>query len=241
MNWQHECAAIIPCLNEANHIEPLVRDVRHYTETVFVVDDGSTDSTPTLARNAGAIVLNHRSSEGKGAALATGWREALARGFKWGFALDGDGQHSPEDMPAFFNCAETTAATLVIGNRMGASHQMPWLRRRVNRWMSAQISQLAGRDLPDSQCGFRLMNLEIWSRLELAARHFEVESDVLLSFVAAGHRVEFVPVQVIYKREQSKIHPVRDTARWFRWWRGARRRYANEARGRVNQRRGVAL
>jgi hypothetical protein len=64
------------------------------------------------------------------------------------------------------------------------------------------------------------MNLDALSRLPIAADHFEVESEVLAAFVAASCKIEFVPVQVIYKASPSKIHPVVDTCRWFRWWFG---------------------
>jgi hypothetical protein len=87
----------------------------------------------------------------------------------------------------------------------------------VNRWMSRQLSRIAGLSLPDSQCGFRLVNLEAWAVLPIQTQHFEIESEVLLAFISAGHRVEFVPIRVIYKNEQSKIHPLHDAIRWFRW------------------------
>ena len=111
----------------------------------------------------GAEVLRHDVPSGKGAALHTGWRQALERGFKWTLTLDGDGQHSPEDIPRFFECADRTAAELVSGNRMTDPKIMPWNRRFVNRWMSKRISKFTGREMPDTQCGFRLMNLKAWA------------------------------------------------------------------------------
>jgi hypothetical protein len=88
--------------------------------------------------------------------------------------------------------------------------------------MSRRISLLTGRWLPDTQCGFRLMRLDVWARVRLNADHFEIESELLCKFVAAGQEVEFVPVRVIYRGEHSKIQPLRDTRRWFRWWWQAR-------------------
>jgi hypothetical protein len=82
---------------------------------------------------------------------------------------------------------------------------------------------LAGRELPDTQCGFRLVRLASWQALNLQTRHFEIESEMLMEFIRAGQGVGFVPIEVIYKSEQSKIHPVRDTVRWFRWLRSLRR------------------
>jgi len=222
-DWAANCAAVIPCLNEEKTIAPLLAGLRLHLSQILVVDDGSTDRTAEIARRSGAEVLRHEQTRGKGAALRAGWSEASRRGLSWALSLDGDGQHSPEDIQEFFNCAARTGAALVAGNRMKAAASMPWLRRRVNHWMSRRISKMAGKPLPDTQCGFRLMRLYEWRALKMSAEHFEIESDVLLAFLAAGHRVEFVPVRTIYKGEQSRIHPLRDTARWFKWWIRARR------------------
>jgi len=223
-DWPRLCAAVIPCLNEAGSIGTLVSDVRRHLPTALVVNDGSTDATATAAQQAGAIVLTSPANTGKGRALDRGLRCALASGHRWALTLDGDGQHAPADIPAFFARAEETAASLVVGNRMGRAAAMPWLRRQVNRWMSRRISVLVGQNLPDSQCGFRLIELAAWQRVRVAAAHFEVESETLVAFARAGLRIESVPVQLIYHPgAPSKIQPVRDTWRWLRWWLRARR------------------
>jgi glycosyltransferase involved in cell wall biosynthesis len=220
VNWPSQCAVVIPCFNEGKAIRPLVEAVRKHLPNILVIDDGSSDATAANAKAAGAEVLRHESNLGKGAALMRGWRRAYETGCIWALAMDGDGQHSPEDIPKFLRAAETTSAQLVVGNRMENPAAMPFVRRAVNRWMSATISRRAGCNLPDTQSGFRLMNLSAWAALPLETQRFEIESEVLLAFVRAGSRVNFVPIQVIYRDEQSKIHPVADTIRWFRWWRG---------------------
>jgi glycosyltransferase involved in cell wall biosynthesis len=222
MDWRAECAGVVPCLNEAAVIGPLVQGIRRHVLTVVVVDDGSSDATGSMAKMHGAEVIRNETTLGKGAALRAGWRWASERGFSWALTLDGDGQHAPEDIPAFFECANRTSAPLIVGNRMAEAHAMPWVRRWVNRWMSRRLSAAVGRPLPDSQCGFRLMKLPVWASMDISSSHFEIESEVLMAFVRAGLRVEFVPVRAIYKNEQSKIHPVRDTVRWLRWWRRSR-------------------
>jgi len=223
MDWQANCAAVIPCLNEDPTILDLVQQVRRHLTTVVVVDDGSTDGTAKTAAHAGAVVLRLTSNLGKGAALHEGWQWAQKHGFQWALTLDGDGQHSTDDIPSFFLCAKETSAALVVGNRMGNARGMPWFRRLVNRWMSRRLSRAAGQVLPDSQCGFRLMNLQAWSHIPITTSRFEIESEVLLKFARAGRVIRFVPVRVIYKNEKSKIHPLQDTVRWFRWWKEARR------------------
>lgn len=222
MNAITHCAAVIPCWNEAATIADIVHGTRPHLPRVFVVDDGSSDATAAAAIASGARVLRHDRNRGKGAALRTGLAAARQEGFHWGLTLDADGQHPPASIPSLLRCAEETGAELVVGNRFARPAAMPVLRRLVNDWLSRQLSRRAGTPLPDSQCGFRLLRLNRWAELALTADHFEVESEVLLAFLAAGARVRFVPVPAIPARRPSRIRPVADAWRWWRWWRRSR-------------------
>jgi glycosyltransferase involved in cell wall biosynthesis len=224
------CAAVIPCLNERAGIAVLVAALRQQLPRVLVVDDGSVDDTAELARDAGAMVLHHKRNLGKGAALRTGLSRARSLGFEWAVTLDGDGQHAPWDLPVFLQRAGQTGARLIIGNRMQQAHAIPWLRRQVNRWMSRQLSRRAGRNLPDTQCGFRLVHLETWTGLSLNTEHFEIESETLMAFLAARHPVEFVPIRAIGRSRRSHIRPVADSLRWWKWWRELNRPQGSYAR-----------
>ncbi len=223
--------AIIPCRNEAAAIGPLVTEVRRHVHRVLVMDDASTDGSGGLARAAGAEVLAFPTNRGKGAALVAGLREARARGCAWALLLDGDGQHAPEDIPAFLDVMRSDRADLVVGNRMATPGAMPFPRRLFNRVMSATLSALTGTSLPDSQCGFRLLRLAAWAPEMTRCARFEIESEMLVSFLADHRRVEFIPVRSLYKSEQSKIHPLRDTLRWFRWLFRSRGTFARVRRG----------
>ncbi|HUB86773.1 MAG TPA: glycosyltransferase family 2 protein [Verrucomicrobiae bacterium] len=217
-DWKRQCAAVIPCFNEAAHIGAVVAGVHRQMPVVIVVDDGSTDGTAEKAKSAGAEIIRLPKNSGKGAALRAGWQRANEMDCGWVLMLDGDGQHAPDDIPKFFGFAESARARLVIGNRMENPEAMPWLRRKINCWMSRRISRLVGADFPDSQCGFRLAHLETLLNLPISAGHFEIESEMLAVFSAAGEKIGFVPVQTIYKTGASKIRPLADTFRWVRWF-----------------------
>jgi glycosyltransferase involved in cell wall biosynthesis len=216
-------AVVIPCLNEAKTIALLISEIKKFLPIIIVVDDGSTDGTGKMAADAGAEILRHEQPRGKGIALDFGFKRAREKGFTHALAMDGDGQHAPSDISKFLEAVRK--APLIIGNRMANPERMPKLRKFVNRWMSQRLSKIAGRNLPDTQCGFRLIELEAWSQMNLQTAHFEIESELLLAFIAAGYAVEFVPIEVIYKNERSKIHPVRDTLRWFKWYFQIRRKF----------------
>lgn len=220
MSESDQIAVVIPCQNEAASISWVVRKARELIPALYVVDDGSRDETAELAERCGAHVLRHSSPSGKGAALASGFRAASAAGFKWALAMDGDGQHDPADIPKFLSAAQSGSASMIIGNRMESADTMPWVRRTVNRWMSRQLGNFCGVELPDSQCGFRLVNMAAWKLLTFKTHNFEIESELIVRFIRAGFGLEFVPVQTRYGSETSKIRPLRDTMRWFRWWRG---------------------
>ena len=217
MDWKQQCAAVLPCFNEAGRITSVVAGVQRHLPNVVVVDDGSTDGTADKAKAAGAEVVRFTKNSGKGSALRAGWQRAAERGFHWVLMLDGDGQHAPDDIPDFFAWAGKSNAMLIVGNRMKNCQSMPWFRRQTNRWMSRRLSRLTGELLPDSQCGFRLACLETLLRSSLQVNHFEIESEMLVAFLAARQKVGFVPIQTIYKTGASKIHPLADTWRWLRW------------------------
>jgi len=208
---------VIPCLNEAGRIGPVVEGARARLGRVLVVDDGSTDGTAAEARQAGAEVIRHERPLGKGRSLREGCAWSVGKGAGWAVCLDGDGQHLPTDIPVLVEAALRTGADLVVGNRFAEAAAMPWLRRATNRAMSGILGGLAGRPLPDSQCGFRAVRLARWAELRLVTDGFEIESEMLLAAVHAGWKVEFAPIRTVYRGERSKIRPVTDGWRWWRW------------------------
>lgn len=214
--------AVVPCLNEARTIGALVPRLLAHVRDVLVIDDGSYDETGRLASLAGARVIRYDTPQGKGAALTTGWNAAREAGAQWALLLDGDGQHDPDDAPRLF-AAATAGIHLVVGNRMPDAQAMPFVRRYTNRWMSRRISTLAGREIPDSQCGYRLVHLPSLQKVGLRSRCFEIESEMIVAFARAGLGIASAPIQVLYRGERSKISPIRDTIRWFRWYVAARR------------------
>jgi len=209
-------AALIPAYFEEAQIQAVARRTLAQLDHVLVLDDGSTDRTSEEARKAGAEVIRHETNQGKGAAIKTGFRELMARGFPDVLILDGDGQHLPEEIPGFIEEANRSGASLVVGTRMSDTRKMPWVRKLTNRFMSAQISRLCGQPVPDSQCGFRLIHRDVIPHLFCESNNYEYETEMLLIASREGFRIASVPVSTIYGEEKSKIHPVRDTVRFFK-------------------------
>jgi glycosyltransferase involved in cell wall biosynthesis len=208
--------AIIPAYSEGEFIGDVVRRVLQHVKTVLVVDDGSPDNTAGAAEAAGAQIIRHPANRGKGAAIKSGLERAAATEAAFFLFLDGDGQHDPSDIPAFFDAINESGADLIVGNRMTNIENMPVVRRLTNKFMSWQIGAVCRMPLPDSQCGFRLVRRELLHVLYAPSDRFEFETESLILAARHGYRIKCVPIRTIYANQQSKIRPVRDTIRYVR-------------------------
>ena len=217
-------AAIIPAYREERHISDVVRRTRQQLDHVVVIDDGSSDNTARCARDAGAEVIVHSQNRGKGEAIKTGLRHWLDRQFIHVIILDSDGQHLPEEIDRFIAAAASAAGpSFFLGNRMNNLTGMPFVRRVVNRYMSNRISRICRQEIPDTQCGFRMLDRQLIPELLEGGNRFDYETEMLIIASRKGYRIESVPITTVYSDEVSKIHPARDTIRFFKLMRRYRR------------------
>lgn len=211
-------AILIPAHNEQQAIASVVRSFRAKALDVFVMDDGSTDQTSLNAREAGAIVLRHEQKSGKGATLRRGFEHILAQGYDGLIIVDGDGQHSADDVEKFLKLAKTNPDCLINGNRMKNHDAMPWVRYLTNRFMSILISCACGQWIADTQCGYRYVGAHILRAWQLQCTGFEIETEMLMKAAKKKFKIYSVPIKTIYEDEKSKINPLRDTFRFIRYF-----------------------
>ncbi len=213
--------ALIPGYQAAPWIGGVVTATRAYLPVV-VVDDGSTDDTAFQAEAAGATVLRQVPNAGKGAALRAGFRHALASGADAVVTLDADGQHDPEDIPAFLAAFAAARPELVVGRRDFAS--MPLVRRVSNTVGGWVFSAAVGRTVPDNQSGYRLIGRRLMTALlDSNEAGFEFEVEMIARCLALGLPIADVPIRTIYAGESSHIRPWRHFTQFLRVTRDARR------------------
>ena len=106
---------------------------------------------------------------------------------------------------------------MIVGNRMDDVRDMPFVRKCTNRYMSWTISRVIGQRVPDSQCGFRMFHRTLAAEfLSMATISFDFETEMLALAARKGFRIGAAKVSTIYGDEVSKIHPLRDTVRFFK-------------------------
>jgi len=207
---------MIPSYNEGRTIGSIVRDIIEMGFSVLVVDDGSVDGTQHEALDNGALVLRNKENLGKGLAVREGVKYILKKmNCHWMVIMDGDGQHHPEDIPRLMKSTHEKGVDMVIGNRMHETHSMPSLRYWTNRFTSFIISRLCRQNIPDSQCGFRLVSVDSMKKMELFTDRYDIESEMLIEAAKKKMKIISVPIKTIYGEEVSEINPFRDTIKFF--------------------------
>ncbi len=205
---------VIPSYNHGSRVSDVVRQACGLGCPVFVVDDGSTDNTnEILSSMAGITVLTHPENRGKGAALRTGFKAAL-HSCDWVVTLDADGQHKPEDAENLLRAVPDRLRPIVIGKRQGMSEDhVPWTSRFGRKFSNFWVWVSGGPLVADSQSGFRLYPLPEALNLDVQARRFQFEVEILVKARERGIPVLEAPVQVVYQKGAERIshfHPWKD-------------------------------
>ena len=135
MNYnRHNTAVIIPALNERLRIREVVEGALRHADRVIVIDDGSDDGTGESVQDLPITLLRHDTRQGKGASLRDGFEEALRQGVAAAISMDGDGQHSADDIPRLLDAANRRPGWVVIGARLRKRSQQPTYRRLANEF-----------------------------------------------------------------------------------------------------------
>ena len=213
-------AVVVPALNEALRIRDVVQGALQHCPNVIVVDDGSDDGTADAIADLPVILLRHATRRGKGAGLRTGFAEALRCGFDAVVTMDGDGQHSADDIPRLIAAANRRPGWIVIGARLRKRANQPAYRRLANQFGDWGIAWGTGYQVVDSQSGQRLYpsNVCALACAGIPGEDFVFEAQVVMSAAQElGTRCVSIPIESRYNVvhaapdfRPSHFRPLRD-------------------------------
>lgn len=217
--------AVAPAFNEVGKIEHVIARVpRDIADDVLIVDDGSCDGTPDIARSCGARVVSHDRTRGVGAAVRTALDCAVAEDFDAVVFLAGNNKDFPEHLPTLLAALQRQSADIVQGSRyLDPSRDfgpMPAYRRLATRLHPVLFRMASGHRMTDTTNGFRAVRVSSYALLaaDLAAPRYDrygFEPALLFRALAHGMVVVEVPARKVYPERhlgQTKMRPVRD------WW-----------------------
>lgn len=207
-------SVVLPARNEAESIGGVVSALRlRFPEAeIIVVNDGSTDRTESLAREAGARVISHPYSMGNGAAIKRGGREA--KGDVIAF-MDADGQHDASELQGLLEALEQ-GHDMAVGARSAAG-QASFGRRLANGFYNRLASWMTGHSVPDLTSGLRVVRSDRFREfIHLLPNGFSYPTTLTMAFFRSAYPIAFVSVSVGQRRgTSSHIRPLRDGIRFL--------------------------
>lgn len=214
-----QISVVIPCLNEAESIGQCVNAAQRVLDEhgldgeVLVVDNGSEDGSGTLARLAGARVVDEP-RRGYGSAYLAGF--AAARG-DYIVMIDADLTYDFEEIPRFIRELDA-GAELVMGNRMEAVQPgaMSIISRIGNPLLSGFLNLLFRTPIRDAHCGMRAVRRDVLPVLALQATGMELASEMVIRAARGGLEIRELPIALHPREGESKLSPFRDGWRHLR-------------------------
>lgn len=209
-------AVVIPARNEEKRLGAVLRALPKKIEGVseisaIVVSDASVDATATIARSAGATVLEHRLNLGAGGATLTGLVAARQLGHSVAVTIDADGQHDPHDIHSIMTVYRRHRPDLIIGSRFLSETigEMPPVKLYGNKIMNGITFAFSGHAVTDSQSGFRLFGPQFLDRIHLfRTGGYEFCSEALMIARAEGLSVAEAPIKTIYFHDRRGQNPL---------------------------------
>jgi len=200
--------ACIPAYNEEKTIVEVVKKSSKYADVV-VCDDGSTDNTAKLAKEAGAKIISHKKNRGYGAAIASLFEYAREKNADIMVTIDGDGQHDPDQIPILINTITQHNVDVVIGSRfLDRQTKTPEYRKRGIKIITSASNYGTGFNVSDAQSGFRAYSKSAIDSIHPTEDGMSVSTEILLKISNKGLSLAEVPITISYNGNTSKHHPI---------------------------------
>ncbi|MDX2346820.1 MAG: glycosyltransferase family 2 protein [Legionella sp.] len=185
---------VIPALNEATTIVNIVVKASQFGCPI-VVDDGSSDETATLARDAGAEVIKHDSCYGYDRALDTGFSYAEKLGYQYVITMDADGQHDPEVVRQFVEKLEQ-GADIVIGIRDSrqrlAEHVFAWVA--FFKW-----------NIRDPLCGMKAYRMALYQSRGHFDSYGSIGTELAIYAAKNNKKIEQLAIRTPPRKDQPRF------------------------------------
>ena len=214
MYKSNRISVVIPAFNVLNHISDVIATIPQFVDRIIVVDDCGTDGTTQFLNsltNPRILVVQHKTNQGVGGAMISGFKQALSEQVDIVVKMDGDGQMDPAHLPNLLDPIVEHGYSYAKGNRFLNNRElasMPTLRLIGNYGLTF-LTKLASGNWHsfDPQNGFLAIQAQVLGKLEidhLAKRYF-FENDMLIHLNIIGARVKDVPIPTRYGNEKSSM------------------------------------
>ena len=208
---------IIPTYNNSTKIEEVILGVLEITKEVIIVNDGSTDNTSDILKKYDTLnIISYPSNKGKGYAIRKAFRKAKELGYSFAITIDSDGQHDPKEIISFLQAQKENPESLIIGARRNIEGEVPGKNSFANRVSNFWFAIITGKELEDTQSGFRLYPLSKIGKMNFVTTKYEFELEVMIRAIWKNIPVISIPIKAIYPPEKERITHFRPFRDFFR-------------------------
>jgi len=173
-------------------------------DRVVVCDDGSTDKTAKVARDAGAIVIT-QANQGYGAAISSLFDYARKENAQIMVTLDGDGQHNPDQIPLLIDAISDHSVDVVIGSRfLDDTTKASGYRKTGIKVITSAANYGTNFKVSDSQSGFRAYSKDAIDAIHPTEQGMSVSTEILMKISNKGLSVAEVPITISYEGDTSE-------------------------------------
>lgn len=213
---------VMPTLNEEGGVaECITRAKRAISElglvAEIIISDSSTDRTPVIAREMGAIVVEPTES-GYGNAYKTGFEHARGEYVAIG---DADTTYDFEELPKLVRQAAREEVDIAMGSRLEGEIKpgaMPALHRYVgNPLLTAFLNTFYDAGVSDAHSGLRVIDADALDDLALETGGMEFASEMIMDAAAQGMNIEEVPITYHPREGEATLDSFRDGWRHVRF------------------------
>ncbi|HSP73570.1 MAG TPA: glycosyltransferase family 2 protein [Gaiellaceae bacterium] len=224
-------AVVVPAHDEESLLPETLDGIPAFVDRIYVVDDASGDATVERARAAAATdhrieVVVHERNEGVGAAIVSGYKQALAEQFDVTCVMAADNQMDPADLEALVGPVARGEVDYAKANRLftGQAWELIPKHRYLGNAVLSLLTKIASGywHVADSQSGYTAIGLETLGRLDLDRIYprYGFPNDMLVHLNIVNARVRDFPSRPVYgvgERSGIKLRSVVPKISWLLW------------------------
>ncbi len=198
----------LPAYNEKKEIGYIISKIKKYNLDILVLDDGSTDGTrKQLTEIKNIKIITHKNNLGYGYTIHSAFKYGIVNGYDCIITMDCDGQHIPEEIPAFL--AQIPNYDIVSGSRYltpnRSSQNIPPDRYAINMEITEILNKTTNLKLTDSFCGFKAYKVNALKKMNLTENGYGMPLQLWIQAWRYGLLIKEIPVGLVYNNLSKRF------------------------------------
>lgn len=202
---------IVPAYNEEMNITNVINELREDIKEadILVINDCSTDNTPKILEEMKVNYITTPFNLRYAGGVQTGFKYALAKGYKYVAQFDGDGQHVASELNKMFQKMKEDDVDIMIGSRFKeqTEYKHPFFRRVGTALFQKIIKIACSREITDPTSGLQILSKRVYTRYAKINNYPEYpDANLIIEMLMQGYKIEEVPVKMKERIYGESMH-----------------------------------